>query len=291
MPNPSNLVTPGSTILTITGTKNNDVISINDNGTGTAGNIFVSYGGSGEYMSTGAVSEILVKTETGKDQVTYELDGNLQPNFNEFVNVGSGVKKGGGSVQFTVNVVGKVLDNSILTTIGVPDAKKPTTMTVNDSGEIDGLFEAGIGSSGAKLPRSRGPEVLSFSSTASIGSDGEISAGLVESRRNDVANIAYSGTNNGEIDPFVLGEGGKDQLSADIYMIPGPTGNVGLSTSPAVLVGSGRKDQLRFTIHQGTDTTTTSNIFAELIATSKHATTVHTQNVTAMTKGSDTIVS
>ena len=141
---PSTIGVPGSTLLLITGTKNNDSISINDNGTGTAGNIFVSLGDGRDYMSTGAVSEIAVATGKGNDRVTYELDGNLQPNVQELVFVGSNVKRGGGSVQFTVNIVGKVLDGASLGIIGVPDAKKTTTMTVNDSGEIDGSLTAGL---------------------------------------------------------------------------------------------------------------------------------------------------
>ena len=81
---PSTL-TAGTTELLITGTKKNDSISISDNGTGTAGNIFVSLGTGQDYMSTGAVTEISVPTGTGKDHVTYELDGNLQTPNQELV--------------------------------------------------------------------------------------------------------------------------------------------------------------------------------------------------------------
>ena len=68
----------GTTELLITGTKKNDGITISDNGTGTAGNIFVSLSDGQDFMSTGAVTEIAVQTGTGNDKVTYELDGNLQ---------------------------------------------------------------------------------------------------------------------------------------------------------------------------------------------------------------------
>ena len=89
---------PGTTELFITGTKKNDVISIGDNGTGTAGNIFVSLSGGRTYMSTGAVTEVGVQTGAGSDRVTYELDGNLQASNQELVFIGSGLKTGGGAV-------------------------------------------------------------------------------------------------------------------------------------------------------------------------------------------------
>jgi hypothetical protein len=288
-PNPSNLVAPGTTLLTFIGTKNNDVISLNDNGTGSAGNIFVSYGSAGDYVSKGAVSEILVETGTGKDQVTYELDGNLQPKVIEFIEVGSNAAKGGGSVQLTANIVGEVLDQSTLEILGVPDRQKTTTMNVNDSGEIDGNLTAGITTLGSNS-KLGGPKVFRFSSTAAIGPNGDIDTGLTGSRRNDIANVSYSGTNDGELDIAEVGNGGNDQLSADVSMIPGSTGSVGSHNNRSFLQSSGRKDRLRFTIHQGTDSTTTSNIFADLIDTSKKDISTHTGNVTPFTKGPDSIV-
>ena len=102
-----NTIVSGTSALLITGTKKNDGITISDNGTETAGNIFVSLSNGQDYMSTGAVTEIAVQTGTGNDKVTYELNGNLQTTNQELVYVGSGAKKGGGSVQLTVNIVGK----------------------------------------------------------------------------------------------------------------------------------------------------------------------------------------
>src|SRR6516164_4298645 len=66
MPNPA---VPGTTELIITGTKKNDGITINDNGTGTAGNMFVSLSDGRDYMSTGAVVAVDVITGTGSDHV------------------------------------------------------------------------------------------------------------------------------------------------------------------------------------------------------------------------------
>ena len=279
----------GTTELLIVGTKKNDGISISDNGTGTAGNIFVSLSDGRDYMSTGAVSEIAVETGTGTDHVTYELDGNLQATNQELMFVGSGVKQGGGAVQLTVNIVGKVLGGSSLAIIAEPDPKKLTTMTVNDSGEIDGSFTAGISNLGEKSLKP-GSEAFSFQSTGAIGTGGYLDVGMVGGSHNDKANVTYSGTNYGEIDLFLLGSGGSDQLSADFYMVPGSTGTVGSSTQPALVRGSG-KDHLRFTIEQGTDTTSTTNIFAQVIGTTKKDKVTHTGNVAVKTKGQVTLLS
>jgi hypothetical protein len=285
---PSTLVS-GTTELVITGTKNNDQISISDNGTGTAGNIFVSYGGSQEYTSTGAVSEIGVETGTGKDQVTYELDGNLATPNQELVFVGSGAKKGGGSVQLTVNIVGKILDGSSLAVLEQPDPKKLTTMTVNDSGEVDGVFTAGVATPGTTKVKA-GPISYGFQSTATIGSTGSVNVGMVGGSHNDTGTLMYSGTNDGEIDVTDVGNRGNDQLSADIFMNSGSTGTVGAPNRESVVEGLG-KSHLIFTVEQGTDTTTTTNVFAQVVGLSKKVKVVHTANVSVTTKGSVTLVS
>ncbi len=283
---PSTLVS-GTTALVITGTNKSDGVSISDNGTGTAGNMFVSLSNGTDYMSTGAVTSVSVITGKGNDHVTYELDGNLKTPNQELVFVGSGVKKGGGAVQLTVNIVGSILDGSDLAVLGLPDPKKTTEMTVNVSGEIDGGFTAGISEFGQTKLKT-GPEHLSLQSTSKIGPDGVLDAGAVGGSHNDFASIGYSGTNDGQIDITELGNGGSDQLSADVFMIAGSTGSVGSSTNESEIKGSG-KDHLSFTIERGTDTTTTTNIFAQVIGTTKKDKVVHTANVFVKTKGTVTL--
>jgi hypothetical protein len=72
-------------------------------------------------------------------------------------------------------------------------------------------------------------------------------------------------------------------------MVPGSTGRVGSPLSPSDVRTSGKKDRLRFTIHQGTDSTTTTNIYADLIDTSKKDSALFTQNVTVDSKGTNVI--
>lgn len=280
-------VIAGTSELVIMGTKKNDGITINDNGTGTAGNIFVSLSDGRDFMSTGAVTGIEVITGTGSDQVTYELDGNLQTPNQELVFVGSGVKKGGGALQFTVNIVGAINDGSNLVVLAEPDAKKLTTMSVNDSGAIDGSLSTGISTFG-ETKLKPGPENFNLQSTGTIGPNGILDTGSIGGSHNDVAKISYSGTNNGAIELFEFGDGGRDTLSADVFMVPGSTGTVGTSKNEAEVEGSG-KDNLSFTVEEGTDTTTTTNIFAEVIGKTKKDRVIHTANVLVKTKGSVTL--
>ncbi len=133
-----------------------------------------------------------------------------------------------------------------------------------------------------------GPENFNLQSTGNVGPNGELDTGAVGGSHNDVAKISYSGTNNGVVNVFEVGNGGKDNLSADVYMFPGSTGSVGTSTDGATVEGSG-KDKLSFTVERGTDTTTATNIFAEVIGKTKKDKVIHTANVFAKTKGSVTL--
>lgn len=54
-----------------------------------------------------------------------ELDGNPQTPNQELVFIGSGVKKGGGAVQFTVNIAGSILAGSNLAVIGYQIPGRP----------------------------------------------------------------------------------------------------------------------------------------------------------------------
>jgi hypothetical protein len=285
---PSTLIA-GTSELLIQGTKKNDSISISDNGTGNPGNIFVSTDGGQDFTSTGAVTAIEVASGPGSDHVTYELDGNLTTPNQELVFVGSGLKTGGGTVQFTVNIVGVIEDGSALVVLAQPDPKKPITLSVNDSGAIDGGFSTGVSQLG-KSKQKPGPERFSFQSTATIGSTGTLDTGLIGGSHNDSAQFSYSGTNNGEIDITDFGGGGSDLLSADVYMAPGSTGTVGASNNESMIEGTG-KDRLSFTVEQGTDTTTQTNVFAEVIGTTKKDKVVHTGNVLVKTKGSVALAS
>jgi hypothetical protein len=290
LPSTSLFGTPGTDELLITGAKGNDDITINDNATGAARNISVSVPGR-TVVSSGVVTVIAVDPGAGNDFVTYNLNGQLQPDVQEAVIVGStgSIRREGGSVKFTANIMGRIPEGTTVDVLGVANPTKAITMTVGDASEIDGELQAGIVSAGSSQSL-RAPETFNFSSASAIGPNGKIATGLSGGIKKNVASISYSGVNNGEIDIEAVGQGPNDQLSADVHMVPGSTGSVGDSTRPAVVGTTGRKGRLSFAIHQGTDSTTTSNIFAQITDMSKGVVSRHTHNVIAFTKGRDQIV-
>jgi hypothetical protein len=285
-----NTPNPGQTELLITGTKKNDGIIIKDDGTNTPGNVSVSLNNGTDFTSVNAISVIEVGTGTGKDNVTYELNGDLQPNVEHDVLVGSGAKNGGGTVQFTVNVAGKILAKSDLLILGAADTTKTTTMTVNDSGEIDGELSTGLFAASNGKSTKAGPQRYFLSSTAPISADGRLEGGLLGTGKNDTADVEYSGTNNGEVFVNEMGNGGADQLAANIDMTATSTGTVGGSSDKATVSGAGH-DLLSFRIKRGTDSTSNIGINAQIIGSSRKDKLVHTANVISATSGSDTIVS
>jgi hypothetical protein len=209
----------------------------------------------------------------------------------EAVIVGStgSIRREGGSVKFTANIMGKIPEGTTVDVLGVANPTKAITMTVSDASEVDGELQAGIVYSGSSKSQ-RGPETLNFSSSSAIGPNGKITTGINGGTKKNVASILYSGVNKGEFDIEAAGPGPNDQLSADVSMVPGSTGRIGNSMQPAVVETTGRKGRLSFTIHRGADSSTTSNIFARIIDMSKGVVSRHTQNVSANTKGPDQIV-
>jgi hypothetical protein len=280
--------TGGTTDLVIRGTPGNDNITINDSGTEAPGNIFVSAGGV-DYMSTGAVSSISVITGSGTDKVTYELVGNLQPNYQELVSVAAGAKKGGGSLEFDADIIGKIYAGANLEIVGAPDQHEKTTMDANESGEVDGVLQFAKISLAKMKPR-MGSQTINFNSTGAIGTAGELGANIFGTSASDNATFSYSGVNNGNLGINAVGGGGNDQLTANVYLVPGSKGTVGLPEYPSILQTSGKKDRISYSILQGTDSTSTTNIFASILDTSKKDISEHTANVAAKTKGKDSIL-
>jgi hypothetical protein len=285
-----NTPNPGLTELAITRSKKNDGIIIKDDGTNTPGNISVSLNNGTDFTSVNAISVIEVGTGTGKDNVLYELDGDLEPNVERDLIVGSGSKNGGGTVQFTANIAGRILAKSDLLILGAADQTKTTTMTVNDSGEIDGELSTGLFAASNGKSTKAGPQRFFFSSTAEISGAGQITTGIIGTKKNDTADIEYSGKNNGEIDVNEMGNGGSDQLTANIDMSAVSNGTVGESSDKATVSGAGH-DLLSFRIRRGTDSTSTTGINATILGSSRKDKLVHTANVISATSGSDTIVS
>jgi hypothetical protein len=164
--------------------------------------------------------------------------------------------------------------------------------SVHDSGEVDGSPSAGIPDLSSKS-HGGGTEVDHFTSTAAIGPKGNISPGLTGLPKNDVATVSYSGTNNDEFVITAIGDGGNDNLSADVSMFPGSTGTVGTMNSPASIMASGKNDSLQFTIQDGNVPPTVAdlNLFAVVQSRSRKDTIKKTTDLQSITPASVTVIS
>jgi hypothetical protein len=287
---------PGEYELLITGTKKNDSISISDNGTGTSGNMFVSTGSGIDYTSQHAISMVGVATGGGTDNVTYELDGNLLSTQPEVVLAASGGSseigktiRGGGSLHFTANIVGRVGVGASLTVGAFSDPKAPTAVAINDSGEIDGTLEGGVVPAKGIFSKVSGNVVFNLNATSTIGTGGELSAVAYGGSKTNSLNASYFGTNQGDLSVEEFGYGAKDNITSDLEMTSTSTGTVGADSEGAV-AAYGKKARAQFTILRGADSTSTTGIQAVIVTESKKSVASQTGNVQNETAGSDTII-
>jgi hypothetical protein len=293
---PSSLASGGYEMV-ITGTKGNDSILISDNGTGAAGNFFVSTGSGIDYMSLHAISYVYVVTGRGTDHVTYELNGNLAPSLSEAVFAisgskgGSGLPKvtGGGTLDFTANIVGKISESASLTVGVYSDPKSATTANVNVTGEVDGSLTIGVLPLNGISSKKAGNTTLNFNAKDTVGLTGSLQAFGVGGKNRNNLNASYFGTNDGNLSVYEVGYGKNDEVNADLEMTSVSTGTVGDGTFDAV-GGTGSRLRARFTIYRGTDSTSTTGIHAEIYTMSKKSVAEQTANVTDQAAGSDTIV-
>jgi hypothetical protein len=71
----------------------------------------------------------------------------------------------------------------------------------------------------------------------------------------------------------------------------GSTGTVGESGSGTSIIAGKGKSRLSFTVERGTDTTSTTGVFAKVIGGSRKVVVDHTANVTVQSKGTVILVS
>lgn len=287
----------GSYYLLVTGTRRNDSILVTDNGKQAPGSLMVSANGVVSYISQRPSTSVAVVTGAGKDRVVYELQGDLRPDALQNVVVASSGRgipatrsiAGGGSLQVTVNVVGKVSKGATLFVLATPDPKGATALALNAPGAIDGTLFAGLTNLAAPGGKRLGPTTLDVNSTAAIAATGQLRVGVQGGSSRNVARINYSGANNGDIAVSATGSGAKDSLAAVVNMAAGSTGTVGRDATSTV-GGFGRAPDVRFLIARGLDTRTKTGINALIQATSRRSVAVHTPNVISLVAGSDSVV-
>lgn len=298
----SEVASGSSYILLIVGTNRNDSIFIADNGKNTAGSVVVAAGGGVSYTAQHPLAAIEVFTGPGKDKLDYELRGDMQPNASEFILAtrGSGglglpgslkTIKGGGSLQVTANIAGKVATDAHLLIAVQPDPTGATTLNATATGEVDGQLSAVIANAIGGTSKKVGPVTYNFNSSSTIGTNGAINVGAMGGASRNLLYTNYVGTNNGRLTVTETGSGAKDFITAGIYMNAGSTGTVGQATAPAEIGSGGKNAQNRFLVTRGADSTSTTGTYAEVVAAPKKGVVVRTRNVLNMTQAADSIVS
>jgi hypothetical protein len=229
----------GAVDLIITGTNKADVININDNGTGNAGNITVTLGNGTTYTSQGAVSVIAVEGKGGNDQVTYSLTGDLVDSRTVLVDLGAG------NDQFTANVTGAINNTTGLEIEAYGDGGNDN-LSFNQTGPtLQGTFFP-------YLDGGTGNDTLNFQSTGNINAGASVSPGLSGGAGNDALTSNYSGVVDGNYiyNLEINGGAGNDVINDTANIAAGSTGTVGTdATTPAVVEGGAGKDHINFAVN------------------------------------------
>lgn len=221
--------------LLITGTPQNDVVTIDDNGTGTAGNIRVTLADGTSYTSKQAISQVAFQGRRGNDQVTYNLNGDLVASRTVLIDLGAG------DDQFTGNVKGAI-DTSATFALEAFGDPGNDNMVINESGAVQ------AGTFFPYLEGNAGNDTLGYNAIGNISAGATVGPGMSGGVGNDTITANYAGVVNGTYlyNLTMDGGAGNDTLSNNAYVLAGSNGQLGANSSTkAVVQGGAGNDQIR----------------------------------------------
>jgi hypothetical protein len=271
----------GSPTLLILGTNGSDIININDNGPGNAGNVTVTLGNGSHYTTQSAVAEVEVVSRGGHDQISYTLSGPLMTERTVLINLGSGTD------QFTANINGAV-ENQAGLDLEAYAGSGTDTMTINQTGPIlQGTFIP-------FLAGGRGKATMTYNGTGPISAGAMINPAFDAGSGNNTMVSRYSGTIDGHYayNMTVKGGGGNNTIIDNIHVGPGSTGTVGTSPTVPALVKAGRgKTKIHYAVTVD-PTATGAQVYAAVTGTRGRDQVERTANVQELSSGAnDAIVS
>jgi hypothetical protein len=265
----------GAPTLLIMGTTAADVININDNGTGAAGNITVTLGNGQAYTSKQAITEIEVMGRRGNDQISYTLSGNLVAPRTVLVYLGKG------NAQFLANINGAV-DNPAGLDLEAYGGTGNDVMTINQSGQIkQGTFIP-------FLSAGPGHATLTFNGTGSINGGATLNPAIAGGPGSDTIVSNYSGTIDGRLayNMTIHGGRGHDDITDNIHVGPGSVGTIGTSaTTPALVKAGTGKSHIHYAVTLD-PTASGATVYAEVMA-NRGDTVERTANVVNGTTGTN----
>jgi hypothetical protein len=232
------IVSDGTVELRVVGTNRDDVVRIDDNGSGQAGNVTVTLGDGRSYTSKKAISGIQVAGKKGNDQVTYNLTGDLVSARTVVATLGAG------NDQFTASVDHAVQTTQMLDLEAFGEA----------GNDILAIRQAGPVTAGTVFPYLQGDagdDTLSYTAVGDIGAGATVGPGLVGGDGNDTIALGFSGNVDGQLlyNSTIDGGPGDDSLGAQVAVGADSTGKVGTdSATTAVVQGGDGDDQIRFAV-------------------------------------------
>jgi hypothetical protein len=259
---PASIDPQGSTLV-ITGNDKADKIFITDFGD----NHVKVRAGRASTDVTG-ISNILINTRGGKDQVDYTLAGDLTKTMNVTANLGKD------NDTFTAHLGGHSLAGAALNfNVNGEDG--------NDNVRIDGSTGTNLGAGTgliANLNGGAGKDTLFVPFNGDIGQNAFLRVQMSGGGDRDNLKTTYSGKNDGFLNLGMSGDGDKDTLDAEVNLAAGSTGGVGTSASPALLQGGDGNDTMTFVVHtpQGS-----APVFASVLGQGGTDTFTRTANVSS----------
>lgn len=232
------IVSDGAVELRVVGTNRDDVVRIDDNGTGAAGNVTVSLSDGRIYTTKKAISLIQVAGKKGNDQVSYNLTGDLVSARAVVTTLGAG------DDRFTASVDHAVRTTQMLDLEAYGEAGNDN-LAIRQTGPVTGGIVFPF------LQGDDGDDTLSYSAAGDIGVGATVGPGLVGGAGNDTIAIAYSGNVDGQFlySSTIDGGPGDDNLDARVDVGPDSSGKVGTDTATtAVVQGGDGNDRIRFAV-------------------------------------------
>ena len=255
--------------LFITGTNKNDVITINDDGTGNAGNITVTVGNGNVYTAKAAVGEIALLGKGGNDTVVYNLNGDLVAPRVVLADLGAGNDK------FTGNLVGAINSTSGLD-LEVYGSAGNDTMTTNQVGSTL------VGNAVVYFQGDAGNDRLTYNGIGQIAAGASFSPEFSGGAGNDTIQSNFAGVINGYYMYNLTADGGagNDKITNLVTVGAGSTGSVGSSSStPAAIDGGAGNDTIQFAVNVD-PAATQAQVFAVAYGNKGKDTVTRTANVT-----------
>lgn len=230
--------TSGTATLYITGTNKADVIKIDDNGTGSTGNITVTLGNGNVYTTKSGVAQIEVLGKGGDDQVSYNLNGDLVAPRVVLVDLGAGNDK------FTDNLTGAI-NSTTGFDLEVYGGAGNDTMTTNQTGATL------LGNATIYFQGDAGNDTLSYNGSGQVASGASLNPEFSGGAGNDTIQSNYAGVINGNYLYNLAADGGagNDNIVANVALAAGSTGSVGSAlATPAAVEGGAGNDTIRFAV-------------------------------------------